>query len=238
MEPPAAHANHRVIALIVASALLMQNLDSAVVATALPSMARDMGEDPARLGAAITSYLVALTVFIPFSAWIADRFGAKRVFMLAIIVFVLASALSGQARGLEDLIAFRILQGAGGAMMFPVGRLLLLRGVRKEELLSAMAWLTMPALLGPVCGPPLGGILTDVFGWRAVFWINVPIGLIGFLLVAWKIPAIHQPIRAGQIYLAWHSWGLPWHLACLGLKPWGGRWWQNPGLGLRWRLVC
>jgi hypothetical protein len=142
MEQPVPHANHRVIALIVASALLMQNLDSAVVATALPSMAREMGEDPARLGAAITSYLVALTVFIPFSSWIADRFGAKRVFMLAIIVFVTASALSGQARGLEDLIAFRILQGAGGAMMFPIGRLLLLRGVRKEELLSAMAWLT------------------------------------------------------------------------------------------------
>jgi EmrB/QacA subfamily drug resistance transporter len=197
MEHPAAHANHRVIALIVASALLMQNLDSAVVATALPSMARDMGEDPARLGAAITSYLVALTVFIPFSSWIADRFGAKRVFMLAIIVFVAASALSGQARGLEDLIAFRILQGAGGAMMFPVGRLLLLRGVRKEELLSAMAWLTMPALLGPVCGPPLGGILTDLFGWRAVFWINVPIGLIGFLLVAWKIPVI-PPTNPGK----------------------------------------
>ena len=197
MDQPAAHANHRVIALIVASALLMQNLDSAVVATALPSMARDMGEDLARLGAAITSYLVALTVFIPFSSWIADRFGAKRVFMLAIIVFVAASALSGQARGLEDLIAFRILQGAGGAMMFPVGRLLLLRGVRKEELLSAMAWLTMPALLGPVCGPPLGGILTDLFGWRAVFWINVPIGLIGFLLVAWKIPAI-PPTNPGK----------------------------------------
>jgi MFS family permease len=98
---------------------------------------------------------------------------------------------------LEDLIAFRILQGAGGAMMFPVGRLLLLRGVRKEELLSAMAWLTMPALLGPVCGPPLGGILTDLFGWRAVFWINVPIGLIGFLLVAWKIPAI-PPTNPGK----------------------------------------
>ena len=197
MENPAHHSNHRVIALIVASALLMQNLDSAVVATALPSMARDMNEDPARLGAAITSYLVALTVFIPFSAWIADRFGAKRVFMLAILVFVGSSALCGQAQGLEELIAFRILQGCGGAMMFPVGRLLLLRGVPKEELLSAMAWLTMPALLGPVSGPPLGGILTDLFGWRAVFWINVPIGVVGFLLVAWKIPTI-PPSHPGK----------------------------------------
>ena len=99
----------------------MQNLDSAVLATALPAMARDLGEDPARLGAAITSYLVALTVFIPFSAWVADRFGAKRVFMLAILVFVVASVLCGRAQGLGELIGFRILQGVGGAMMVPVG---------------------------------------------------------------------------------------------------------------------
>jgi len=188
--------DHRRIALIVASALFMQNLDSAVLATALPAMARDLGEDPARLGAAITSYLVALTVFIPFSAWIADRFGAKRVFMLAIAVFVCASVLCGRAQGLGELVAFRILQGLGGAMMVPVGRLLLLRGVEKRDMLSAMAWLTMPALLGPVTGPPLGGVLTDLFSWRAVFWINVPIGLIGLVLVAWKIPHV-EPTRPG-----------------------------------------
>ncbi len=188
--------DHRGIALIVASALFMQNLDSAVLATALPAMARDLNEDPARLGAAITSYLVALTVFIPFSAWIADRFGAKRVFMLAIATFVVASVLCGRSQGLGELVLFRILQGMGGAMMVPVGRLLLLRGVAKKDMLSAMAWLTMPALLGPVTGPPLGGVLTDVFSWRAVFWINVPIGLIGLGLVAWKIPHV-APIRPG-----------------------------------------
>jgi EmrB/QacA subfamily drug resistance transporter len=188
--------DHRGIALIVASALFMQNLDSAVLATALPAMARDLDEDPARLGAAITSYLVALTVFIPFSAWIADRFGAKRVFMSAILVFVAASMLCGRAQGLGELVGFRILQGLGGAMMVPVGRLLLLRGVAKKDMLSAMAWLTMPALLGPVTGPPLGGVLTDLFSWRAVFWINVPIGLLGFALVAWKIPHV-APTRPG-----------------------------------------
>lgn len=188
--------DHRGIALIVASALFMQNLDSAVLATALPSMARDLKEDPARLGAAITSYLVSLTVFIPFSAWIADRFGAKRVFMAAILVFVGSSLLCGRAQGLGELIAFRVLQGLGGAMMVPVGRLLLLRGVAKKDMLSAMAWLTMPALLGPVTGPPLGGVLTDLLSWRAVFWINVPIGLIGFALVAWKIPHV-PPTRPG-----------------------------------------
>ncbi|MBR0649814.1 multidrug efflux MFS transporter [Roseomonas terrae] len=188
--------DHRHVALIVASALFMQNLDSAVLATALPAMARDLGEDPSRLGAAITSYLVALTVFIPFSSWIADRFGAKRVFMLAILVFVFSSVLCGQSQGLGELIAFRILQGLGGAMMVPVGRLLLLREVPKKDMLSAMAWLTMPALLGPVTGPPLGGVLTDLWSWRAVFWINVPIGIMGFLLVAWKIPPV-APTRPG-----------------------------------------
>lgn len=208
----------RSIALIVASALFMQNLDSAVLATALPSMARDLGEDPARLGAAITSYLVALTVFIPFSSWIADRFGAKRVFMLAILTFVLASVLCGQARGLGELIAFRILQGAGGAMMVPVGRALLLRGVPKKEMLSAMAWLTMPALLGPVTGPPLGGVLTDLFSWRAIFWINVPIGLIGVAMVAWKIPHVppSQPGPPDLIGLA--LTGLALALIMFGLE--------------------
>lgn len=186
----------RTVALIVASALFMQNLDSAVLATALPAMARDLHEDPARLGAAITSYLVALTVFIPFSSWIADKFGAKRVFMGAILIFVLASALCGQAQGLGSLVMFRILQGMGGAMMVPVGRLLLLREVPKKDMLTAMAWLTMPALLGPVMGPPLGGVLTDWLSWRAVFWINVPIGLVGAALVAWKIPDI-PPSKPG-----------------------------------------
>lgn len=189
--------DHRGIALIVASALFMQNLDSAVLATALPSMARDLNEDPARLGAAITSYLVALTVFIPFSAWIADRFGAKRVFMLAIATFVVASVLCGRSQGLGELVVFRILQGMGGAMMVPVGRLLLLRGVAKRDMLSAMAWLTMPALLGPVMGPPLGGVLTDAFSWRAVFWINVPIGLLGLVMVGWKIPYV-APVNPGR----------------------------------------
>ncbi len=185
---PPRRADPRMIAAIVASALFMQNLDATAVATALPAMARDLGEEPARLGAAITAYLVALTVFIPLAGWVADRLGAKRVFMAAIVIFTLASVLCGRATGLGELIAARVLQGFGGAMMLPVARLLLLRQVRKEEVLSAMAWLTMPALLGPISGPPLGGFLTDAFGWRSVFLINLPVGVLGFLLVAWKIP--------------------------------------------------
>jgi EmrB/QacA subfamily drug resistance transporter len=182
----------RLTAVIVASAMFMQNLDSTVVATALPAMARDFGEPPLRMGVVITSYLVALTVFIPVSGWIADRFGARRVFMGAIAVFTLASALCGRADSLEGLVAARVLQGLGGAMMVPVGRLLMLRRVRKEELLTAMTWLTMPAMLGPVLGPPLGGFLTDAISWRAVFDINVPVGVLGLALVALFIP----PVRA------------------------------------------
>lgn len=190
--------DHRLVAAIVASALFMQNLDSTVVATALPAMARDLGEEPARLSTAITSYLVALTVFIPISGWVADRFGAKRVFMAAIVLFTIASALCAQAEGLASLLVFRVLQGLGGAMMVPVGRLLLLRRVAKEEMLSAMTWLTMPALLGPVSGPPIGGFLTDAFGWRAVFLINLPIGALGLALVAWKIPPM-EPEDPGPL---------------------------------------
>lgn len=180
-------ADARLTAVIVASALFMQNLDSAAVVTALPSMARELNEDPTRLGVAITSYLVALTVFIPVSGYIADRFGAKRVFLIAIALFGLSSAACGLANTLGELVAARVLQGMAGAMMVPVGRLLLLSGIRKDEMLTAMTWLTMPAMLGPILGPPLGGILTDLFGWRSVFWINLPVALFGFIMVAWKI---------------------------------------------------
>jgi len=182
-----ASADPRVTAAIVAAALFMQNLDSSAVVTALPAMARDFGEQPARLGAAITAYLVALTVFIPVSGWIADRFGARRVFVAAMAVFAGASALCGLANSLPELVAARILQGFGGAMMVPVGRLLILRRVRKDEMLTAMTWLTMPAMIGPIAGPPLGGLLTDAFGWRAVFWINLPIAALGIAATLWKI---------------------------------------------------
>jgi EmrB/QacA subfamily drug resistance transporter len=208
----------RIVAAIVASALFMQNLDSSVVATALPSMARDLAVDPVHLSVAITSYLVALCVFIPVSGWVADRFGARRVFMLAIVVFTLASVLCGLAQGLVSLVAARLLQGLGGAMMLPVGRLLLLRRVSKEQLLTAMTWLTTPALLGPVFGPPIGGFVTDAFSWRAVFWLNIPVGIIGLLLVWRFIPDIERqdpgPLDAKGLTL----WGFALTLLMAGLE--------------------
>ncbi|MBB5692934.1 MFS transporter [Muricoccus pecuniae] len=189
---PAPPADARRVAVIVASALFMQNLDSSVIATALPAMARELGTEPLHLSAAITAYLVALTVFIPVSGWVADRFGAKRVFMLAIAVFAIASALCGLSRGLGELVAARVLQGMGGAMMVPVARLLLLRRVRPEEVVRATTWLSMPGLLGPIIGPPLGGVLTDTLSWRAVFWINLPIAALGLLAVWRFIPATSE----------------------------------------------
>ncbi len=189
---PAVLRRMRVTALIVASSLFMQNVDSTVIATALPTMARAFAVEPVRMNVAMTSYLLALAVFIPASGWMADRFGARNVFRIAIAMFTLASVLCGGAQSLPQLVVFRVLQGAGGAMMVPVGRLLLLRNVPKSELVAAMAWLTTPALIGPVVGPPLGGFITTYFSWRWVFDINVPIGVAGIVLVTLFVQDVRE----------------------------------------------
>lgn len=183
----------RITALIVACALFMQNLDSTVIATALPTIARAFGAEPVHMNVALTAYLLSLAVFIPASGWIADRFGAKQVFRLAIVVFTLGSVLCGQSDSLGELVAARIFQGMGGAMMVPVGRLVLLRTVPKHELVAAMAWLSTPALLGPVLGPPLGGFIVEYFSWRAIFDINIPMGILGVVLVTLFVDDIREP---------------------------------------------
>src|SRR6185437_5038515 len=147
----------RLTAVIVACALFMQNLDSTVIATALPTMAHAFGIEPVRMNVALTSYLLSLAVFIPASGWVADRYGTRTVFRAAIAVFTIGSVLCGRAETLPFLVGARILQGIGGAMMVPVGRLVLLRTTPRHELVAAMAWLTTPALIGPVLGPPVGG---------------------------------------------------------------------------------
>jgi EmrB/QacA subfamily drug resistance transporter len=168
---------------VVACAMFMQQLDSTVIATALPTIAHSLGEAPLRLNVAITCYLLSLAVFIPISGWVADRFGARRVFTGAIVVFTLGSVACGLSNSLPALVLSRILQGIGGAMMVPVGRLVLLRSVTKSELVRAMSLVSVPALLGPVLGPPLGGLIVTYASWRWIFFINIPIGLIGILLV-------------------------------------------------------
>ncbi len=171
------------VPLIVACAMFMQNLDSTVIATALPTIARSLHESPLRLNVAITCYLLSLAVFIPISGWTADRFGARRVFSLAIIVFTLGSIACGISNSLPALVAARILQGMGGALMVPVGRLVLLRTVPKSDLVRAMSFVSVPALIGPVMGPPLGGLIVTYASWRWIFFINIPIGVLGIVLV-------------------------------------------------------
>ena len=178
----------KLIPLIVACGLFMENLDSTVLSTSLPAIAASLHEDPISLKLALTSYLLSLAVFIPISGWVADKYGARTVFMAAIAVFTAGSILCGQSNSLPEFVLFRIVQGLGGAMMVPVGRLVILRTVPKQELISALAWLTIPALLGPVIGPPLGGFITTYFNWRWIFYVNVPIGALG-LILTWKFIA-------------------------------------------------
>ncbi|VEB44660.1 High-copy suppressor of rspA [Chromobacterium violaceum] len=168
--------------LIVATALFMENMDATVISTSLPVIAQDLGVDPISLKLALTSYLVSLAVFIPISGWMADRFGARRIFRSAILVFMLGSLLCAATGSLHGFVLARFLQGIGGAMMVPVGRLVILRTIDKADLVRALSYLTVPALLGPVIGPPLGGFISTYFHWRWIFLINIPIGVLGLAL--------------------------------------------------------
>ncbi len=178
--------------LIVATALFMENLNSTIVATSLPAIAADLHQDPIALKLSMTSYMLAQAVFIPASGWAADRFGTRTVFRAAIIVFTIGSILCGLSSTLPQFVAARIFQGCGGAMMTPVGRLALFRSVERSEIVRAMAYLTIPALVGPMLGPPLGGFISTYLHWRWNFWINVPVGALGVILVTLYIPDIRE----------------------------------------------
>jgi len=180
------------VPLIVGAAQFMHQFDGAVIATALPSMAASLDEDPIRLNLAITSYLLALAVFVPVSGWMADKFGAKRVFISAIVVFTASSVLCGLAHSLPELVLYRTLQGMGGAMMTPVGRVIVVKSVPKLQLVQAMNYITVPAVLGPLLGPSVGGFIVTYFSWPWIFFINLPIGLAGILLVRAFIPDIRE----------------------------------------------
>src|SRR3981081_1841615 len=182
----------RLIPLIVATALFMENMDSTVIATSLPAIAADIGTSPLTLKLAITSYLLSLAVFIPASGWTADRFGARMVFSIAIGVFMLGSIGCAMSSSVTHFVIARIVQGMGGAMMTPVGRLVLLRSIDKSALVKAMAWVTVPALVGPGTRPPLGGFITTYFSWYWIFLINIPIGLLGIFMAMRYI----DPIRS------------------------------------------
>ncbi|ABQ29811.1 MULTISPECIES: MFS transporter [Acidiphilium] len=224
----------RLTALIVATALFMQNLDGTIVATALPAMAKSFHADPLHMSLALTSYLLSLAIFIPASGWFADRFGSRTVFRAAILVFTIGSILCGLSQSLGQLIAARIFQGLGGAMMVPVGRLLLLKSVRRRDMIAATSWLTMPALLGPIIGPPLGGFIVTYLSWRWTFDINVPIGLIGIVAVTLHVREVKDAEHAGRLDIA----GLVWSGLAMALLMSG---FETIGRGLiplGWSLGC
>ncbi len=178
----------RLVPLILAVALFMENMDSTVIATSLADIAHDVGSEPIALKLALTSYLVALAIFIPISAWMADRWGARNVFRVAILIFIAGSVACAASNSLLTFVLSRFLQGFGGALMTPVARLVLVRVTPRNQLVDAMAWLSIPGLIGPIVGPPVGGFITTYFSWHWIFLINVPIGLIGIVLVTWFLP--------------------------------------------------
>jgi EmrB/QacA subfamily drug resistance transporter len=193
------------VPLVVACALFMETLDSTVITTALPAIADSFGTSAAHLSLAVTAYMLSIAVFIPISGWVADRYGARTIFRLAIVVFTLGSVFCGFSNGAVELVAARILQGLGGAMMVPVGRLVLLRSVAKADLVQAMAYVTIPGVIGPVIGPPLGGLITTYLSWRWIFFLNVPIGILGIVLVSLAIKnyreSVTPPLDWGGFFL-------------------------------------
>lgn len=176
------------LALLVAGTFFMENLDATVITPAIPAMAHSFGVRPVALSTGVSAYMLTLGVFIPVSGWMAERFGARRVFTAAILVFTLASLVCGLAQSLPEFVLARVAQGIGGAMMVPVGRLVVLRETPKDRLIQAIAVLTWPALVAPVLGPPLGGLLVLHGDWRWIFWLNLPLGLIALLAALKLVP--------------------------------------------------
>src|SRR4051812_35019599 len=213
----------RIVPLIIAVALFMENMDSTVIATSLPAIAADIGANPLALKLAVTSYLLSLAIFIPASGWAADRFGARTVFRAAIGVFILGSIGCALSSSLTDFVIARIVQGMGGAMMTPVGRMVLVRSISKRDLVNAMAWVSTPALIGPVLGPPVGGFITTYATWHWIFLINVPIGLLGIVLATKYIDDIRAETRErfdtlGMFLAGLGIAGVSFGLSVLGLN--------------------
>ena len=217
----------RIIPLIIAVALFMENMDATVIATSLPAIAKDIGTNPLALKLAITTYLLSLAIFIPASGWTADRFGARTVFRAAIAVFMIGSIGCALSNSLTDFVIARVVQGMGGAMMTPVGRMVLIRSIAKRDLVGAMAWVTTPALIGPVLGPPVGGFITTYATWHWIFLINVPIGLMGIYLATRYIPELraeqHERFDVfGMVLAGLGIGGIAFGFSILGLDylPW------------------
>jgi EmrB/QacA subfamily drug resistance transporter len=222
LPAPTSPIREHVVPLVVAVALFMENVDSTVIATSLPAIAAAIGTKPLALKLAITSYLLSLALFLPVSGWTADRFGARKVFRAAIVVFMIGSIGCAFSGSLMQFVAARMVQGMGGAMMTPVGRLILVRSVDRRELVNAMVWVTLPALVGPLIGPPLGGFITTYISWHWIFLINIPMGLAGIVLATIFIEDVRaeepDPLdRTGVILAGLGIGGLAFGGSVLGL---------------------
>ncbi|HET9871298.1 MAG TPA: MFS transporter [Propionibacteriaceae bacterium] len=180
---------NRPLALLVAGTFFMENLDGTIIATAAPAIANDLRVAPVDVNAAMTGYLIAVAVGLPISGWLTDRFGARRILLVAIALFTVASALCALSVDLRMLVGARILQGIGGALMVPVGRLAVLRVTAKSDMIDAIAYLTWPALLAPVIAPVLGGWIVTIATWHWIFLINIPLGVLAFIVAARIVPA-------------------------------------------------
>jgi EmrB/QacA subfamily drug resistance transporter len=218
---PVARTVKRYLPWVVATALFMEQLDSTIVNTAIPSMAASLSVAPLSLKAVVTSYILSLAVGIPVSGWIADRYGTRRVFALAVAIFTLASVLCGLAINVPMLVAGRILQGLGAAMMTPVGRLAIIRTFPKSELLVAMNFVIIPALIGPLLGPTIGGLIVHWLSWREIFFVNLPIGIAALVIIHRHMPdyrgAAPRPLDVvGLVLLGTGTALLSWLLEIFG----------------------
>ena len=191
-------AAKRLLPWLVAVAFFMESLDTTILNTAVPAISSALGVAPLSMKAVLASYTLSLAVFIPISGWMADRFGTRRVFASAIGLFTLGSFLCGISGSIHLLVACRILQGCGGAMMVPVGRLTLVRTFAKSDLLRTMSFVSIPALVAPMLGPIAGGLIVGYLHWRVIFFLNIPIGLAGLILVYLHLPDYREdkPLRS------------------------------------------
>src|ERR1700691_1144182 len=187
-QSPLADSSKRLLPWLIAVAFFMESLDTTILNTAVPAIAAALHVAPLSMKSVLASYTLSLAVFIPISGWMADRFGTRRVFASAIGIFTLGSFLCGMSSNIHLLVAFRILQGCGGSMVVPVGRLIVVRTFAKSELVRAMSFVAIPGLIGPMLGPIAGGLIVGYFHWRLIFFLNIPIGLAGLVLVYMHLP--------------------------------------------------
>jgi EmrB/QacA subfamily drug resistance transporter len=191
-SPPSPSRFTVIVPLIVGCAQFMHQFDGTMITTALPAMAVSLNEDPLKLNLAITCYLLALAVFVPISGWMADRYGARHVFLAAIAIFTVSSVLCGLSSTLAEIVLWRTVQGIGGAMMTPVGRVIVVKSVPRLEIVRAMNYVTIPAALAPLIGPSVGGFIVTYFSWPVIFFLNLPIGIAGLILVYRYVPDIRE----------------------------------------------